>query len=77
MSHSTRAATSRRAYATVSQAATYLGIGQRTVRRMVSEGKITAYRVGPRLVRVDLDEIDRTLRQIPTVNMSARGRDVP
>lgn len=40
-------------------AADYLGVSQRTVRRLVVAGEITAYRLGVngRLLRVDLNEI--------------------
>ncbi|MCT2076501.1 helix-turn-helix domain-containing protein [Dietzia cinnamea] len=33
-----------------------------TVRRWISEGRITGYRFGPRMIRVDLDELDALFR---------------
>jgi excisionase family DNA binding protein len=41
------------------------GISEKTLRRYIAEGKITGYRLGPRLIRVDLDEIEQLLKPIP------------
>ncbi len=41
--------------------ATYVGVHARTLRRYVAAGRITAYRVGPRLIKVDLAELDAQL----------------
>jgi excisionase family DNA binding protein len=38
----------------------------RTVRRWIAAGRLTGYRVGPRLIRVDLAEVDALLHPIPT-----------
>lgn len=46
-------------------AAAYLNLHPRTLRRWVSSGRITGYRVG-RLMRVDLREIYALARPIPT-----------
>ncbi|MFP1155536.1 excisionase family DNA-binding protein [Mycobacterium sherrisii] len=53
---------SRRRWATVAQTATYLAVTPRTVRQMVADGRLTAYRNGPRLVRIDLQEVDARMR---------------
>jgi excisionase family DNA binding protein len=47
-----------RRWATIHQAAEYLSINERTVRDMVKSGRLTGYRNGPRIIRIDLDEID-------------------
>jgi excisionase family DNA binding protein len=45
-------------YVTVKAAAAYLGVTQRTVRRMIADGRLTGYRLeGARFIRVDLTEI--------------------
>lgn len=31
----------------------------RTIRRMIDRGELTAYRVGPKLLRIDIREADR------------------
>jgi len=49
-------------------AADYAGVCVRTIRRRISAGDLAAYRVGPRLIRVDLVELDAMLRPIPTAS---------
>ncbi len=51
----------------LNEAAVYADIHPRTLRRYVSAGRLSAYRLGPRLLRVDLNEVDAILRPIPTV----------
>ena len=46
--------------------ADYLALSLSTIRRMVSRGDLTAYRVGPKLLRLDADELDRVAHRIPT-----------
>ncbi|WP_304113662.1 AlpA family transcriptional regulator [Mycolicibacterium bacteremicum] len=53
--------TSRRRYATLEQAGEYLGLTPRTIRQMIADGRLTGYRHGPRIVRVDLNEVDDKL----------------
>ncbi|MGV0720565.1 excisionase family DNA-binding protein [Mycolicibacterium elephantis] len=48
----------QRRYASIQDAAEYLGVTDRTVRAMISDGRLTGYRNGTRLVRVDLNEVD-------------------
>jgi excisionase family DNA binding protein len=45
-------------------AAEYAGVHVKTVRRWISEGRLTGYRLGPRLIKVDLDQLDAMLRPI-------------
>ena len=47
------------------QAAEYLGITDRTLRRMIAAGKLPAYRLGPRLLRIDVNDLDALLRPVP------------
>lgn len=51
-----------RRYATQAQAAEYLSVTTRTIRQMIADGRLTGYRSGARLVRVDLNEIDAAMR---------------
>lgn len=48
----------QRRYASIQEAAKYLRVTDRTIRAMVSDGRLTGYRNGNRLVRVDLNEVD-------------------
>lgn len=64
--------------ASIAEAAEHIGTSERTVRRYIADGRLTGYRVGPRLIRVDLDELDNLLRPIPTASTADRiaaGRD--
>lgn len=39
----------------------------KTIRRMISRGEVTGYRIGTRSIRVDLNEFEsRVVRPIPT-----------
>lgn len=49
---------SQRRLASIPQAADEYGVHSRTIRRYISAGRITGYRFGPRMIRVDLDELD-------------------
>jgi excisionase family DNA binding protein len=52
----------------IAAAAEHYGVSRQTVRRWIARGKITAYRVEPRLIRVDLDEIEaKIIHTVPTV----------
>lgn len=57
--------------ATLADVAARFGVSQRTVRRRIAEGKITAYRFGPTLIRVDPDEVASLLTPIPTAGSAA------
>ena len=35
-----------------------------TLRRWVAAGRLPAYRIGPRLLKIDLAELDETVRRI-------------
>ncbi len=74
MPRAARADTARRVKGTrqlvsLSAAAAYADVSTRTLRRYIAQGRLTGYRVGPRLVKVDLSELDQLARPIPT----ARG----
>jgi excisionase family DNA binding protein len=52
----------RRRYVSQPQAAEYLGVTSRTIRQMISDGRLTGYRSGTKIVRVDLDELDAAMQ---------------
>jgi len=52
----------RRRYVKIAAAAEYLQVTDRTIRQMIADGRLTGYRNGPRLVRVDLNEIDAAMQ---------------
>lgn len=41
--------------------ADYLGISERTVRQMISDGRLTGYRINARFVRLDQREVDAAM----------------
>lgn len=47
-----------RRYASLQEAAEYLGCHERTIRRLIATGKLTGYRIGRKLLRIDLNELD-------------------
>ena len=50
------------------KAAELIGCDPKTIRRRVSDGTLTGYRVGPRAMRVDLAEVEANLiRPMATV----------
>ena len=56
-------ATGRR-WATTQKAADYLGVTDRTIRQMVADGRLRAYRSGGRVVRIDLNELDAAMEPL-------------
>jgi excisionase family DNA binding protein len=42
---------------TIKQSAEFFGVDVKTVRRWIAQGRLTAYRVGPRLIRIDRNSI--------------------
>ena len=52
----------QRRYAKLKEAATYLQVTERTIRQMIADGRLTGYRSGTRLVRVDLNELDAAMQ---------------
>ncbi|MFQ6171517.1 excisionase family DNA-binding protein [Oryzobacter sp. R7] len=57
--------TSRRHYESLAEAAERTGVSTRTPRRRISCGELTAYRAGPRIIRLDPDDVDRLLVRVP------------
>lgn len=58
--------TRHRRLESIQSAAEYAGVSTKTIRRRIADGSLTGYRMGPRLLRVDLNELDAMLRPIPT-----------
>ena len=55
-----------RRLASPNEAAAYAGVCTVTIRRRIRDGSIVGYRMGPKLIRVDLNEVDTVLlRPIP------------
>jgi excisionase family DNA binding protein len=54
-----------RRLASLEEAAAYARCSKWTIRRRISEGVLTGYSLGQRLIRVDLNELDSVLAVIP------------
>jgi excisionase family DNA binding protein len=50
----------------IADGAKYADVSTKTIRRYIADGRLTAYRVGPRLIKVDLADLDALVRRIPT-----------
>ncbi|MGI8947658.1 MAG: helix-turn-helix transcriptional regulator [Ornithinimicrobium sp.] len=57
--------TARRHYESLTQAAERTGLSTRTLRRRIATGQLTAYRAGPRIIRLDPADVDRLLVPVP------------
>lgn len=55
----------------IDAAAEYLAVSSKTIRRRIADGTLTGYRVGSRLLRVDLDELESIVRPIPATDRGA------
>jgi excisionase family DNA binding protein len=59
----------------IESAAEYLDCSTKTIRRRIASGDLRAYRLASsRVIRVDLAEVDRMLRPIPTAAAPAVNR---
>ena len=51
-------------HVSLSEAAEMLGVTTKTIRRYIAARKLPAYRVGPRLIRVDVADIEALLKPV-------------
>ncbi len=66
----THTVTQRHRWVSPEDAADYLGVHPKTIRRLIATGEITGHRLGKRLIRVDLNELDATMQLIPTARVA-------
>jgi len=45
----------------VRQVAAKYGMSERTVHKYISDGRLDAYKIGPKIVRLDADEVEAAL----------------
>jgi len=74
--HATRPALNppTREWLSLQEAATIFGISVDTLRRSISSGKLPASRLGRRLIRVRITDLERLYRPIPAGDELARWR---
>jgi excisionase family DNA binding protein len=60
--------TTRAIYVSLPEAAKSLSVSVKTVRRLIADGVIAGYRVGPKSLRVKADDLENVGRRIPSAN---------
>lgn len=48
----------------IQQAAEFLGVDPKTIRRYIAQGRIRAFRVGPRLIRIERESLERLAQPV-------------
>lgn len=56
-------------YISLKHGAAYLSITEQSLRRYVSAGRIPAYRLGSRTLRVKREDLDALLERVPTASV--------
>ncbi len=56
-----------RKFVSPTQAAEMYGISRRSIHRYITQGLLHAYRIGPRNIRLDADEVERVMLANPVV----------
>jgi excisionase family DNA binding protein len=59
-------------YGSIERAAEIADVSPKTIRRRIADGSITGYRFGPRIIRVDLHEVESLFRPMPTATTWGR-----
>lgn len=53
------------------EAAQWYSVSERTLRRRIAEGRLPAFRVGPRTIRVRAEDVEALAQRIPTAGPAA------
>jgi excisionase family DNA binding protein len=56
--------TVEQAYIGIPEAATYLGVAEKTIRRFIRDDKLPAYRLGNRVIKIKIDDLETVLRPV-------------
>lgn len=63
----TRPSDSERIWISLNEAAEYLGVAPKSVRRYIADGRLRAYRLaGKQTIRIKAQDLDALMRPIPT-----------
>jgi excisionase family DNA binding protein len=49
----------------MAEAAEYANVHPSTLRRRIADGQLPAYRVGPKLLKVDIEDVEALIRPVP------------
>jgi len=58
----------QRAYCGIAEAAIYLDITEKTVRKMIARGELAAYRINPRIIKIRIADLDALRQRIGGVS---------
>ena len=67
----------RREFESLAEAAERTGLSTKTLRRRIASGVLAAYRSGPRVLRVDPDDVDRMMVRLPTMSAGPEPMGTP
>lgn len=56
-------------FVSLAQSADYYGMSERSIRRMIAEGKLPAYRVGKRQIRIKVTDLEALAAPIPAASV--------
>ena len=59
----------------IAEAAEYANVHPSTLRRRIADGQLPAYRVGPKLLKVDLDDVEALIRPCRSRGAADLGLD--
>jgi excisionase family DNA binding protein len=62
----------QRGYVGITEAATYLDVTNKTVRKLIATGELPAYRLGAKILRIKLADLDAVCKPLPSGAASAR-----
>lgn len=68
------ATTPSASYLSLADAADRLGVSTVTVRRRITDGRLRAFRLGKRLIRIRVEDLESMLDEIPNVRTGNRRR---
>jgi excisionase family DNA binding protein len=54
----------QRAYVGIPEAATYLDVATKTIRRLIADGRLPAYRLGNRVIKVKIADLESVLSPV-------------
>lgn len=67
----------RREFESLAEAAERTGLSTKTIRRRIASGVLAAYRSGPRVLRVDPDDVDQMMVRLPTMSAEPESMRAP
>jgi excisionase family DNA binding protein len=57
--------TLQRGYVGITEAATYLDVTQKTIRKLIATGELPAYRLGTHVLKIKIADLDAVLKPVP------------